>query len=187
MDIKQKRTYKISNILPPPQYFYAALMKTGQTYSRYSGDDATYQKGVAPSGSRYTDNGDGTVTDNLTGLMWVKDPGQIGGPWGYSGYPYQMSWYDAIYNCENLDYAGYSDWRLPNIRELQSLVDYGRYGPAIDYYTFPNVQTSGYWSSTLYEGYDYYAWLVYFYDGSMNNCPRDYYYNNYVRPVRGGQ
>ena len=186
MHIQQARTYKIENITPPPQNFNAGLLKTGQTYSRSWGDDAMYQKGIGPSGSRYNDNGDGTVTDNLTGLMWVKDPSELYGPWGYPGSPNMMNWYDALNNCENLDYAGYSDWRLPNIRELESLINFGAYGNVIDTYYFPNAQSSGYWSSTLCESYDYYVWLVYFYDGYRTNGGRDYYYTNYVRPVRGG-
>ncbi len=186
MHIKQARTYKIQNIQPPDQYFNAGLAKTGQTWSRYYGDDATYQKGVPPPGSRFTDNGDGTVTDNLTGLMWVKDPSELGGSWGYPGSPNQMNWYDALNNCENLEYAGYSDWRLPNILELESLVNFGVYGIVIDTYYFPNAQPSGYWSSTLFEQYDYYVWLIYFSDGYRTNYPRDYSYYYYVRPVRGG-
>jgi hypothetical protein len=184
MHIQQSRTYKIDNITPPPQYFNAGVIKTGQGWSRYWGDDATYQRGVGPSGSRFNDNGDGTITDNLTGLMWVKDPSELYGPWGSPGMPNTMSWYDAINNCENLEHAGYTDWRLPNIRELESLINFGTYGNVIDGMYFPNAQSSGYWSSTLLEPYDYYGWFIYFYDGMRGVEDRNYY--EYVRPVRGG-
>jgi hypothetical protein len=66
----------------------------------------------------FTDNGDGTITDNATGLMWPQDDSGVG-----------MNWEDALAwvqqkNDEN--YLGYSDWRLPNAKELQSIVDYSR-------------------------------------------------------------
>ncbi len=64
----------------------------------------------------FQDNGDGTVTDNATGLMWTQaDDGGEG-----------MTWGQALEYCESLDYAGFDDWRLPNAKELQSLVDYDR-------------------------------------------------------------
>jgi len=59
------------------------------------------------------DNGDGTITDNATGLMWMQNDNGEG-----------LNWEEALNYAENLDYAGYSDWRLPNIKELQSIVDY---------------------------------------------------------------
>ena len=60
----------------------------------------------------FTDNGDGTVTDTATGLMWQKDT--QGG---------QMDWDSAITYCENLSLAGHSDWYLPDLDELKSLID----------------------------------------------------------------
>ncbi|MBU4055376.1 MAG: DUF1566 domain-containing protein, partial [Proteobacteria bacterium] len=60
------------------------------------------------------DNGDGTVTDTETGLMWQKDEAGA------------MSWQNALTHCETMDLAGYDDWRLPNRNELQSIVDYTR-------------------------------------------------------------
>ena len=186
MNIKQRRTYKIQHIEPPIQNFYGGLTKTGQSWSRNWGDDGYYQKGLPQGGERFQDNGDGTVTDLVTGLMWIKDPSELGGQWGYPGNPYTMNWYDAINNCENLEFAGYSDWRLPNIKELESIIHYGRCYPAIDTNYFYNVQSGYYWSSTLCEWYDWYVWVSYFWDGYRSSYPRDYYYYNYVRPVRGG-
>jgi hypothetical protein len=63
----------------------------------------------------FSDNGDGTVTDNATGLMWMQADNGEG-----------ILWKDALSYAENLDYAGYSDWRLPDVKELQSIVDYTR-------------------------------------------------------------
>jgi len=61
------------------------------------------------------DNGDGTITDAATGLTWMQADSGVG-----------LNWEEALAYCESLDTAGYDDWRLPNAKELQSIVDYGR-------------------------------------------------------------
>jgi hypothetical protein len=161
------------------------LSKTGQTVSYQLGDDGYYQKGLPKAGERFVDNADGTVTDKVTGLMFVKDPSQIpGGLWGTPGSPVTMSWANALTNCEALVYAGYSDWRLPNIKELQSIAEYGRNNPAINIAYFPNTRTSYYWTATTYFGNTAYAWIVYFYSGSITYTTKTSLY--YVRPVRLG-
>jgi len=80
--------------------------------------------------NEFVDNGDGTVTDKSTGLMWCKvDSGYPGFADSLSGYTHSdgsLNWEEALDFCENLDFAGYSDWRLPNAKELQSIVDYTR-------------------------------------------------------------
>jgi hypothetical protein len=72
----------------------------------------------------FVDNRDGTITDRATGLMWMQvDSGHLkAGPWGDG----RMDWPQALAWAGRLDYAGHADWRLPNAKELQSLVDYGR-------------------------------------------------------------
>ncbi len=65
--------------------------------------------------NNFADNGDSTITDNATGLMWMQNDSKTG-----------MNWEDALNYAENLEYAGYSDWRLPNVKEMQSIVDYAR-------------------------------------------------------------
>ncbi|MCC6486345.1 MAG: DUF1566 domain-containing protein [Candidatus Hydrogenedentes bacterium] len=65
--------------------------------------------------NHFVDNGDGTVSDQATGLMWTKADSGAG-----------MDWEHALAYAENLEFAGYSDWRLPNAKELQSIVDYTR-------------------------------------------------------------
>jgi len=65
--------------------------------------------------NQFTDNGDGTVTDIATELMWMQNDSGAG-----------MIWKDALSYAENFEFAGYSDWRLPNAKELQSIVDYSR-------------------------------------------------------------
>ena len=72
----------------------------------------------------FKDNGDGTVTDNATGLMWMKiDSGHLKAGTNKDG---KLNWQQALDWAENLEYAGHSDWRLPNVKELQSIVDYTR-------------------------------------------------------------
>jgi hypothetical protein len=65
--------------------------------------------------NQFVDNGDGTITDNATGLMWMHEDSKVA-----------MNWKDALSYAENLSFAGHSDWRLPDVKELQSIVDYSR-------------------------------------------------------------
>ena len=124
--------------------------------------------------SSFTDNRNGTITDKTNGLMWMKETSDS-----------QMSLEDALAYCESLTIAGYSDWRLPTIKELQSLVDYGRKDPAIDTRFFPDTSSSGYWSSTTRHVYISNAWRVNFLSGSVSwDGKSDFFY---VRAVRGGQ
>jgi len=121
----------------PPQ----GLPKTGQTWSYGNEDDGYYKKGYPETGDRFTDNGDGTITDKATGLMWVKDPSQLGGVWGTPGSPARQSFVNAIAECETLNYAGHTDWRLPNLFELLSLIKWTVSNPCIDTTFFVNTQT----------------------------------------------
>jgi len=97
----------------------------------------------------FTDNGDSTVTDNFTGLMWQQEDG--GNLW---------TWEEALIYCEGLTFASYGDWRLPNIKELESITDDTVYSPAADTAYFPGVNLAYYWSSTATANLASYAWLV---------------------------
>jgi RHS repeat-associated protein len=121
----------------------------------------------------FTDNDNGTVTDSKTGLMWQQ------------GEPGYMTWGSALSYCEGLPLGGHSDWRLPNIKELESLTDDARYYPAIDTNFFPNALASYYWSSTTGAFGPSGAWGVGFSGGGVYGGDKDGYY--YVRCVRGGQ
>lgn len=153
--------------------------KTGQLTSYRTGDDGTYEKGYPKTGARFVDNGDGTITDKATGLMWAKDGNGAGCNNGST-----LAWAAAITFAEGLSFAGYSDWRLPNVRELMSIVDYGAVAPAINS-TFTNTQSDDYWSSTTYAGNSDNAWSVNFFGGDVVDFDKDNDYD--VRPVRGGQ
>jgi len=125
----------------------------------------------------FIDNGDGTVTNTDTDLMWQQDTA-----------PSTYSWQEALSYCENLSLADYTDWRLPNANEFHSLVDYTRY-PSINTDYFPNTQSSAYWSSTTNASHPDFAWYVYLSTGGVSSDvtgnPKSYGY--YVRAVRSGQ
>ena len=142
-------------------------------------------KGAKAPAVRFVCNGDGTVTDNLTGLTWIQDPSTLGEKWGSPGKPSRMDWQDAIKNCKKLNFAGHKDWRLPTMKELQSLVDYKKRDPAINTEFFPNAQSSWYWSSTPVAGYSGYAWYVYFGNGFVYHNTKAG--SSYVRAVRSSQ
>jgi hypothetical protein len=139
------------------------VLRTGQMTSFAAGDDGDLQRGTSWPEPRFVDHGDGTITDKVTRLMWSKDARQI---------PGTMNWHDAIRSCNNLTIAGYDNWRMPNVRELLSLIDYGAYKPALpENYPFVNVEPSAlYWSSTTSMPHSAQAWTV----GIMNGNVRRY-------------
>jgi len=122
----------------------------------------------------FEDNGNDTVTDTVTGLVWQQrdDQNDAGG----------RSWEDALDYCECLNLGGRTDWRLPNVRELESLTDVDCYSPAID--PVFDCRSSNYWSGSTYAGYPGGAWRVYFLSGDVGGHNKTYGY--YVRCVRSG-
>jgi hypothetical protein len=149
-----------------------------------TGQDGAIAAGIDWPHPRFNDYPDGTVTDNLTGLMWTKDANLPNGNriW-QEALDYVKGMNDGTYpNC------GYTDWRLPNRKELHSLTDYSQDYPALPpLHPFTNVDSSyHYWSSTTYASSPDYAWLVTMWGGHV-------YYGSkssnayYVWPVRGGQ
>jgi hypothetical protein len=99
--------------------------------------------------------------------------------------PSTMTWANSITNCEALEYAGYTDWRLPNLNELQSIANYGLASPAINGTYFPNTQSNYYWSGTTYANDTGVAWVVVFGSGAVYAVNKANGY--YVRPVRSSQ
>lgn len=124
--------------------------------------------------NKFTDNGDCTVTDNLTGLMWSKDANLPGT---------YMAWQQALDYANGLSLYGYTDWRLPTIEELHSLIDYTQVNPALSVgHPFTNVQSDYYWSSTTIADSPYYAWIVAMWSGYVFYDVKSYDF--YVWPVR---
>jgi hypothetical protein len=176
-------------VIPAMKGNYAPVPKTGQTLSRVLGDDGNLQKGVASPTPRFTDNNNGTVTDKLTGLIWMK----------HANYAGLQTWQSALNVAASMrgdlprpvgDYGPVDgskpgDWRLPNVRELQSLVDYGKLIPALPAgHPFTNVLSSYYWSSSTYEGNAILAWSVDFLVGFVNRFEKSDGYS--VWCVRAG-
>lgn len=154
----------------------APVTITGQTTSYATGDDGDLQKGVSWPYPRFRDHEDGTVTDRLTDLMWTKDANIYG---LYGG----RTWTEALSDCASCTEGGYSDWRLPNVRELLSLVDYGRDDPLPAGHPFDKVTGPYYWSSTTDASRPSDAWHVGTH-GGLGSSIKDS--GSYVWCVRGG-
>ena len=116
-----------------------------------------------------------TVKDNDTGLIWQDN---------HDAKTIKRDWQGAKEYCQELTLAGYDDWRLPTIKELQSIVDIKRYKPAIKK-TFKYVASMYYWSSSKDVSDVKFAWGVYFGDGNTNGNTRSS--ECFVRCVRGRQ
>ncbi len=134
----------------------AAPLPNGSTFSRY----VRAVRGSTTYGiNDFEDNNNGTVTDHATGLMWAQLDSATA-----------MSWEDALAYGQNSMLAGHSDWRLPDAKELQGLVDYTRapdatnpaqVGPAIDPIFDMNDPSSWCWSSTTHLDAPNNGWAVY--------------------------
>jgi len=139
--------------------------------------------------NRYQDNADGTVTDLYTGLMWQQCSIGQSGSGCTSGTATDFTWNLALQQGDTLNsgggFAGYTDWRLPNVKELESLTEDACYSPVINVTLFPNTVNLNYWSSSPYANLSNYAWYVNFGYGNSSLIYRSNGY--YVRLVRSGQ
>jgi hypothetical protein len=124
----------------------------------------------------FTGNEDGTVTDNETGLMWQQQP----------RVNFASDWSGALSECESLALAGYDDWRLPNVKELQSIVDHSRTSPAwsTDYFLGDSWLSYYFWTSTTTARDSDQAWMVCFANGKLYDVVKSNSYR--VRCVRSG-
>jgi hypothetical protein len=117
----------------------------------------------------YTDNSDGTVKDNSTGLIWQKCSRGQNNDASCSGSVSTVAWDGAVMYCTSLPLAG-KTWRLPNINELGTLVDTSKAsGATIDTTIFPATVTNAYWSSTSFSPTSSLAWYVKFDTGDVEN------------------
>jgi Protein of unknown function (DUF1566) len=177
----------------------APVAQTGQTTSFATGDDGDIEAGVPFPTPRFINKGDGTVEDQLTGLIWLRkaDCSTIS----------TADWPTAVSNANHLahgqcglvDGSVAGDWRLPNIKELQSLLDFGFADPVLSnaagtaHWTegdaFLGVRSSDYWSSTSDLSQPDSVFAVSLGNGraSPGASRQAFATNANVWPVRGGQ
>ena len=170
------------------------VAKTGQTTAYTSGDDGSLQKGAAWPNPRFTNNSNGTVTDNLTGLVWLQHA-DCGGAKLWTA---ALAWAAALASgsCGLSDGSAAGRWRLPTIKELSSLIHSGFGNPAIPNTAgtarwiegdpFTTVRSDGYWSSTSWAPFTLNAWGVYLSGGALADVTKATGIL-YVWLVRGGQ
>ncbi|GAI89506.1 unnamed protein product [marine sediment metagenome] len=140
------------------------LPKTGQVVVAVGGDDATYQAGwwvkqaVANNRDRFVVNGEGDDTlifDRATGLMWAGDGDGDGGNGGDAA-----TWEVSLDAANACTLRGFSDWRIPNVKEIQTLLNYGKVAPPIEEPPFLNIGSLNYWSSTTVWAVTANAWYM---------------------------
>jgi hypothetical protein len=146
----------------------APVAKTGQTVSVAPGDDGALRKGVPWPNPRFTDNNNGTVTDKLTGLIWLKNANCLQ---DIRGWQEVLQFANSLASgaCGLSDGSRSGDWRVPNRNELASLLDLSKRTPALPTgHPFTNFQVDKYWTSTSFVPFSAAnVWLVDFSDGSL--------------------
>ena len=165
------------------------LPATGQAISQSDGDDGAVQAGKPWPDPRFSDNHNGTVRDNLTGLVWSGDANPLINRSTRSDSKGEVVWQKALDAIKRLNaeaYLGYGDWRLPNLNELASLVHQGE--PAqntwFNFNGFTNSVAAGYWSSSSFTRDAARAWTVQMDGGSVDTLQKNG--SALVWPVRGG-
>jgi Protein of unknown function (DUF1566)/IPTL-CTERM motif len=133
----------------------------------------------------FTNNGDGTVTHHLTGLMWKQCAEGLSGAGCATGSATTFTWANALIQAKNANFAGQTDWRLPNKKELESIVEFCGYSPSINQTLFPNTPASFFWSGSTYVPFPATAWFVSFGSGDTNTDAKAT--PDVARLVRGGQ
>ena len=182
----------LTGVTPPATHQFPA---TGQKTSYMAGDDGAIRAGAPLS---FTDNRDGTITDNNTGLQWEKQSNADGSIHDVGN---TYMWTDAfavrVAGLNAMIFAGHNDWRLPNVRELQSIVNYQNANPAMSpafqndtcmdgctVLTCSCTSASAYWSSSTDASSPAGAWYVDFNVGVVKFVRKSFTFR--VRAVRGG-
>lgn len=134
-------------------------------------NESVYVKATSPT-NNFMIHDNGTVTDNSTGLMWMRC--SLGQTWDGSsclGRNILYTWQDALQAAASATYAGYDDWRLPNVIELESIVEQRCWSPAINSEIFPNTESLDWvWTSTpsvICERTATYTWRIDFVEGEV--------------------
>lgn len=125
---------------------------------------------TAPS-SRYRQQDDGSIVDTETGLMWRACLEGVAGKACDEGEPLELTWAEALAYVPTVNseggFAGHTDWRMPNIRELGTLIELQCVGPAINLAVFPNAASADVWSSSPAHFHTHYSWHVDFETGAF--------------------
>ncbi len=121
--------------------------------------------------SEYVDNGDGTVTDQASGLIWQQ-------PHEHE----QRTWKQAVNYCNNLTLGDSNNWRLPAVDELESLINKDRFAPSIDTHYFNDTISAYFWSTSSDEAESDHVWIVGFNSGHVSTEHKEL--RNYARCVR---
>ena len=165
----------------------APVETTGQTVAYLTGDDGDLEIGIRWPAPRFNDNGDGTVTDFLTGLIWMKQIDCLGDQWWNMIMISIGLLNDGSVTCTGYAAGTYGDWRAPNIKEYLSLVSYGKSSPALpDGHPFLSSDYAlSLWTSTTFAGDTLMKWYVNFGTGGVGvDGVTDQMIG--VWPVRGG-
>lgn len=144
---------------------------------------------VTTPSNQFTDHGDGTVSDIRTGLMWKKCQEGATGDGCDGGSPAAYAWQAALQQVQTVNttggFAGYSDWRLPNIKELRSIAERQCFDPSINLAVFPQTPSVVFWSASPYADGGDHAWVIDFGLGGGDVVHKDTQHQ--VRLVRAGQ
>lgn len=153
------------------QYGTVMLAQQAKNAKSSAVSTSTVKYALPPeSPTNYTDNKNGTITDNYTGLLWKKCPQGMSGNDCKSGSTTQREWSKSNTECQALNFAGITGWRIPTLKELQSIVDTGTFNPSINKKFFASSDDP-YWTSTSPAEYPASKFTVLFSDGSV-------YYNS---------
>lgn len=160
-----------------------------------TGQDGELRRGVSVN---FVDNGDGTVTDTNTTLMWEKlsDDNSIH-DWDYTQYQWTGAFYQKIKELNDQAFADHDDWRVPNAKELSTLIDYSFLvapavssafhldcAPGCSVTNCSCTKSASYWTSTTLQSISTNAWILNFSNAQITTAGKTAY--NYVRAVRGG-
>ena len=166
-------------------FFAAMCFVVGSTATFAATCPANVGATTTPT-SDFVVNASGTVAHTPTGLMWKQCNEGMSGAACATGAASYLTWADALTASRTSNFAGYTDWRLPNKQELESLVDDRCYSPAINDTVFPGTVADWTWTNTTYSPGPALAWIVGFNYG-FSDAVNKANVSGGVRLVRGGQ
>lgn len=170
---------------PLKQLFITAALLSGAALAEAAQTCHSYWPKPSTPINRFIENGDGTVTDTVTKLTWKRCSEGLSGELCEKGEPLVYTWQEAIKVAAESRFNGKNDWRLPDIKELNSIIERQCTMPAINEIVFPATPTMSFWSSTPYAGNPAFAWNVYFPYGISDGNSKSYRF--FVRLVRSAR